>query len=173
MDFELRLMAGSAISDLIWYFNQSESDLGLRSNHEAIINRLSVGRRQSEGPPIEVTEQMLERAARSRNIERALRAMDPDDLHIVWLAFGASWPAELGDYGEIAALASHTKATRQAHGEAGTALPMEEWLARIGRSRDDVTALRAVREIHREAFALRHQGVVAYLEARRKVGPHG
>jgi hypothetical protein len=173
MEFEMRRVVGAAIRGLIWYFNQAESDAGLRSNYGGMIYRLAVGRNRTDSVPVEVTERVLETAARSRHIERALRAMDPDDQDIVWLAFGAPWPAELGDYGEIAALAPHTKAAQEAHRVALTTLPLLGWLARIARSHNDRIALQTIKQIHREAFALRRRAVAAYHDARRKVGHRG
>ena len=78
-----------AVADLRWYFTRAESECGLRSNYGGMIYRLAMGGHSTETPTYEIDDRVLEVAARGRQIERALKAMDPSDREVVWRAYGA------------------------------------------------------------------------------------
>ncbi len=163
----------SAVSDLRWYFNHAESECGLKSNYGGMIYRLAMGSHGSETPTYEIDDRMLETGARSRRIERALKAMDSGPREVLWLSYGAPWPADLGDYGEIAALVPHTPGAQEAHRLCGTELPLVEWLGSISRRFDDLDALQTMKRLLGEAYSLRSAAMPAYLAVRRLVGPRG
>jgi hypothetical protein len=162
---------GSAARDLHWYFTRTDAG-PLKSNFGAMVHRLAMGRARSEAPVGAEDDDMLEAAARAGGVARVLHALDPDTVEVLWRAFGAEWPDELGPLGELAALAPLTGAARRAHQRSGTPLPLPEWLAgqlAVNGARRHAATWEAIR---RSAAKLRARALAAYLSQRRRVGHH-
>jgi hypothetical protein len=157
--------------ELCWYFTRRAAG-PLKSNFGGMVYRLALGRARAEAPPQDLEDEALEEAARSGAIARVLRALEPETAEVLWRAFGAEWPEELADYGELAALAPLTRTAQAAHRASGTTLDLLPWLGRLPPRFDDLGAMQTVLSVHREALALRQQAVAAYVNMRRKVGPH-
>jgi hypothetical protein len=161
----------SVTRELCWYFTRAAAG-PLKSNFGGMVYRLALGRSRAEAPPQDLGDQALEEAARSGAIARVLRALDLETAEVLWRAFGAEWPEELADYGELAALAPLTRAAQEAHRASGNPQALVPWLGRLPLQYDDLGAMQTVLAVHREAQALRQQAVAAYVSMRRRVGPH-
>jgi hypothetical protein len=159
--------------DLQWFFNQSESDMGMRSTYPAMIRRLRLCGASTSRESYEMSEVMFDAARRARRIKRVLDQLDTRTLITLRCAFHTEPVPELMAFGLLAGVALHSTVSGEEHVRSGTKRPIAEWLARLPlRRKDDPDAQRALVRIHKDAEKRLAAAMSAFLEMRRKVAAH-
>ena len=164
--------APSAASDLRWYYKHAAKP-ALKSSYGAMLTCLALGRARNDSASFDLDEERLDDAARAGGVARVLRGVDATTDDVLWRAFGAEAPEELGTLADLAALAPITKAATQAHRRSKTPKPLLEWLSAFiehpERAQHQADILERIR---REARTLRASALTAFIAQRRRVGGH-
>lgn len=109
-----------ALTELRWYFLESQGDLGLRSNFESISSRIGgvYGTPQTSG---NLDGRMFAAATRYKRVDRAVKAMTPSSV-LVLHAFA---------HHEMLGVMLASKTARDEHRASRTARSLADWMQRI------------------------------------------
>lgn len=144
--------------ELTWYYQCSESAMGIRSNYGAMVAALAMfGGKAAESRPasvavryrrrsrgaVEYDDSVLEAAHRANRVARAL-AWIGDHAATLREVYGEPHPWA-DTWGRVAPLVHRTAAARDAYRAASPRRAYHEWLARLGR-RGRVLQAKGVRE---------------------------
>lgn len=85
---------------LRWFFQRADGELGLQSNHEAVVNACLGGRNKGSKPvsaarQFAVAESRLKAADKARLVARRLDACSPRDRRTLAAAFGGPLPRRI------------------------------------------------------------------------------
>jgi hypothetical protein len=90
------------VTELFWYFNDSQDDLCLKSNYPQMVAQMQLGAGRYKSPPIsfDVDERLVNIATRVRIISRRLQSIG--DHAYVLKAWLSPPPKGIQDFGELA-----------------------------------------------------------------------
>ncbi len=154
-------------SDLEWFFNWSEGELGAPSNFMAMVTVISTGCSSRGLPTTDVNKGRLEAAARARHISRSLQRLDTRDRRVLRAVYGPD-ARELPVLGKVAPVAALTAVAKAAHTDSHSARSLEDWLVRLtwrvseklgDHLVEDSATLHAIAS---EAFGLLYKALRAY-----------
>jgi hypothetical protein len=150
--------------DLGWFWSESDGELGLQSNFNAIVARIEG--RSPEGSPTEIDDRKLDAALRARRISRALGSLPPKVVRILFLRF-----ADRDDKPVLLRLvdvASELMITADHHRRSKSQRPLSAWTARLFQSdllSLDLDRRRVLREIRSAAVDAVDAALVAFTRA--------
>lgn len=177
---------GNTESDLQWYFNTREGEMGLGSNFGAVVHRIETGGRggSSASPNRGYDARKLAAADREAPIKSAIESLagyHQDTLRYAYCArtlldhHGREAHTRLVAYGSLAGLVVVSPTALKEHDASKRTLT--EWLERVAKNaRRYVTQGKIFNAINREAEERLMAGAGAYERAARAVlrsGRHG
>lgn len=165
-------------SDLRWFFNEADGDMGLRSMFPQQMQQLQLGggRRGTHTPVIhEPDGRLVAAATRARLVSRALEGIGTRYTGTLRSAYGRLEHAELHGFQELAGLVVYTAAAARLHRRSRTVRPVPDWLARMyllaqptKKKPANPDAQRIVWEVRSEAEAQLIDASRAYSRAKRE-----
>ncbi len=165
--------APSAASDLRWYYRHAAKP-ALKSSYGAMLTCLALGRARNDASSFDLEEERLDDAARAGGVARVLRGLDAETDDVLWRAYGAEAPEELGTLRDLAALGPITRAAKRAHKRSGSPKHLLEWLASfVEQPQKAARHAEVLERIERDARSMRSRALTAFISQRRRIGLHG